>query len=86
MMIVNVIRVVVVVMTIVVSKVKIIVVFMITVLISMARYHVSKTVMINIIVIVTRVVTMGEVESVIELCCLCLVVLSVLVCHSVLCC
>ena len=68
MMIVNVIKVVVVVMTIVVSKVKIIVVFMITVLMSMARYHVSKTVMINIIVVVTRVVTMDEVESVSELC------------------
>ena len=63
MMIVSVIRVVVVVMTMAVTKGKIITVFMIIVLMNMARYHVSKTVMINTIVIVTRVVTISEVES-----------------------
>ena len=74
MMIVSVIRVVVVVMTMVVTKGKVITVFMINVLMNMARYHVSKTVMINTIVIVTRVVTISEVESEsvsVELCCQC---------------
>ena len=62
-MIVSVIRVVVVVMTVVVTKDKVITVFMIIVLMNMARYHVSKTMMINTIVIVTRVVTISKVES-----------------------
>ena len=47
------IKVVVVVMAIVVTKGKIITVFMITVLMNMAGYHVSKTVIIDTIVIVT---------------------------------
>ena len=41
-------------MAIVVTKVMVIIVFMITVLMNMARYHVSKTVMINSVVIVTN--------------------------------
>ena len=83
-MIVSVIRVVVVVMTMVVTKVRIITVFMITVLMNMARYHVSKTMMINPIVIVARVVTISELESEsvsVELCRQCSVVYVVLGCQ-----
>ena len=76
-MIVSVIRVVVVLKTIVVTKGKIMTVFMITVLMNMARYHVSKTMMMNTIVIVTRVVTISEIESEsVSVCC----VVSVMLC------